>query len=156
MTASEQICRRCDRPVASDDYEVFEKMHYVCFHYAFEHHGDVDRECRSDGCPSRTVRPRRAATPDIEAGDFGFVGVTYLEERNGKALVRLPNGSKTTVRFGSIERAEASGFHFSASTYDYGEQVCCLICDWVADFDNRVSAETAALAHRVRCPSETT
>lgn len=34
---AEQICRRCDEPVASSDYELFERMHYVCFHYEFEH-----------------------------------------------------------------------------------------------------------------------
>jgi hypothetical protein len=30
-------------------------MHYVCFHYEFEHSGDVDRECSAGGCPSRRV-----------------------------------------------------------------------------------------------------
>jgi hypothetical protein len=32
-------CRRCGRPVRvyRDSYEVFERMHYVCFHYEFEH-----------------------------------------------------------------------------------------------------------------------
>ena len=50
----EQICRRCELPAASADFEVFERMHYVCFHYEFEHTGvDVDDECSAGGCPSR-------------------------------------------------------------------------------------------------------
>jgi hypothetical protein len=29
------VCRRCGRPVrvGMDNYEMFERMHYVCFHY---------------------------------------------------------------------------------------------------------------------------
>lgn len=154
---AEQICRRCNEPVASPDFELFEKMHYVCFHYEFEHRGDVDEQCTAGGCPSsRTVTPRDPATPALEPGELGFVGVTYVEERNGKALVRLPNGSKTSVRFGSIERSNGTDFHFVAGTHGAGEHVRCLICDWAAELDTRVEAETAALTHRVRCPTETT
>ena len=33
--------------------EVFERMHYVCFHYEFEHDpSDPDEECNAGGCPS--------------------------------------------------------------------------------------------------------
>lgn len=48
------LCRRCGRPVeaAAGQYDVFEQMHYVCFHYEFEHSGDPDLECRAGGCPS--------------------------------------------------------------------------------------------------------
>jgi hypothetical protein len=33
------LCRRCQRPaeVSRDQFEVFEQMHYVCFHDEFEH-----------------------------------------------------------------------------------------------------------------------
>jgi hypothetical protein len=51
-------CRRCHRPVRSNaaHYETFERMHYVCFHYEFEHGDiDVDDECRSAGCPSASL-----------------------------------------------------------------------------------------------------
>ena len=51
-----QICGRCSRPVASSpgDYATFERMHYACFHYEFEHDPvDVDIECEAGGCPSR-------------------------------------------------------------------------------------------------------
>ncbi|MFT4225700.1 hypothetical protein [Micropruina sp.] len=37
-------------------YEVFEGMHYVCFHYEFEHGDtDVDAECSAGGCPSGSL-----------------------------------------------------------------------------------------------------
>ena len=52
----EPECQRCGRTVASADYETFERMHYVCFHYEFEHGDvDVDKECGAGGCPSRRV-----------------------------------------------------------------------------------------------------
>lgn len=38
-----QTCRRRGRTASSSatDFEIFEQMHYACFHYEFEH-GDVD------------------------------------------------------------------------------------------------------------------
>lgn len=33
----------------------------------------------------------------LQRGDVAAVLVEYLEDRNGKALVRLPNGSKTSL-----------------------------------------------------------
>jgi hypothetical protein len=39
-----------------DHYKTFEQMHYVCFHYEFEHDPyDPDVECNAGGCPSRRV-----------------------------------------------------------------------------------------------------
>lgn len=49
------LCRRCRRPVrvSADRFGVFEQMHYVCFHYEFEHDPfDPDEECDAGGCPS--------------------------------------------------------------------------------------------------------
>ena len=51
-------CQRCHRPVRENaaQYEVFERMHYVCFHYEFEHGDeDVDTECGAGGCPSASL-----------------------------------------------------------------------------------------------------
>lgn len=49
-----RLCRQCGKPVIASaaDYEVFEQMHYVCFHYEFEHEGDPDVECLAGGCPA--------------------------------------------------------------------------------------------------------
>jgi hypothetical protein len=48
-------CRRCGQGANTSDFLIFERMHYVCFHYEFEHQGDVDAECIAGGCPSRKV-----------------------------------------------------------------------------------------------------
>jgi hypothetical protein len=47
-------CARCGRAVRVNrsSYALFEGMHYVCFHYEFEHWGDPDEPCEAGGCPS--------------------------------------------------------------------------------------------------------
>ena len=50
---------------SADSHEVFEGMHYVCFHYEFEHGPiDVDEECSAGGCPSAQVTPRPMRRPE--------------------------------------------------------------------------------------------
>lgn len=61
-------CRRCGRAVvvSAAQYETFERMHYVCFHYEFEHDpAGPDLECTAGGCPSGALgdgRETAAAT----------------------------------------------------------------------------------------------
>jgi hypothetical protein len=67
--AAALVCRRCHRPVeiSRDQYYVFEDMHYVCFHYEFEHDPvDPDEECGADGCPSAAVSPRPERRPGLD------------------------------------------------------------------------------------------
>jgi hypothetical protein len=56
MSTDEPLsCERCGRRVgvSAAEYETFERMHYVCFHYEFEHDPvDPDQECEAGGCPS--------------------------------------------------------------------------------------------------------
>lgn len=56
---NDQICQRCGEPVELDqeDFELFERMHPECFHYAFEH--DLNQpglsaaeDCGDPACPS--------------------------------------------------------------------------------------------------------
>jgi hypothetical protein len=52
-------CRLCGRPVVKNrgDYEVFEGMHWICFHIAFEHVGaDPDEPCEDPSCPWAVMR----------------------------------------------------------------------------------------------------
>lgn len=44
MPAVPLTCRRCHQAVIAnaDSFEVFEQMHYTCFHYEFEHDGDPE------------------------------------------------------------------------------------------------------------------
>lgn len=48
------ICVRCNRPVCvyEKDYLLFEKMHWICFHFEFEHGDyDPDEPCQDPSCP---------------------------------------------------------------------------------------------------------
>jgi hypothetical protein len=47
------ICIRCGRPVLKnkDNYETFEKMHWICFHFEYEHTVDSDEPCNDPSCP---------------------------------------------------------------------------------------------------------
>lgn len=86
MSANERPkCLACHRPVENTaQYETFEKMHWVCFHYEYEHGDiDIDRACRDPGCPSRMVD--REAPPD------------WFEERRRagpKMTAQRPRGSR--------------------------------------------------------------
>ena len=46
-------CKLCGGDVIknSDSYDVFEQMHWLCFHIMFEHDGDVDVVCSDPWCP---------------------------------------------------------------------------------------------------------
>jgi hypothetical protein len=39
----------------------------------------------------------------LQSGDVASTLVVFLEDRNGKALVRLPNGSKTDLPYESLD-----------------------------------------------------
>lgn len=47
------ICVRCKKPVEKnkEHYELFEKMHWLCFHLEYEHEGDPDKPCQDPSCP---------------------------------------------------------------------------------------------------------
>ncbi|MCF8210512.1 MAG: hypothetical protein K9K38_14095 [Rhodoferax sp.] len=47
------LCLACKKPVEvfKDDYDVFEQMHWLCFHLQFEHEGDPDEDCGDPSCP---------------------------------------------------------------------------------------------------------
>src|SRR5438105_9148913 len=58
------ICVRCKKPVIRNrsNYQVFEKMHWSCFHYAYEHEGDPDISCADPDCPLEPSIPIRDRT----------------------------------------------------------------------------------------------
>ena len=61
-------------------------MHYVCFHYEFEHDVDVDAECDSGGCPSRRVGLDRtlATWIDWDLAAFALGRAIGLYETNAQ------------------------------------------------------------------------
>jgi hypothetical protein len=80
------LCRRCDRPVFvyRDDYDVFEGMHYVCFHYEFEHDPvDPDEDCEVPGCPSAPAARQKdrlaAAVRRLRSGSEELSASAYLD-----------------------------------------------------------------------------
>jgi len=49
----EPVCVRCGKPVVVNRQlyaEVFEKMHWLCFHLEYEHPGDPDAPCGDPSC----------------------------------------------------------------------------------------------------------
>lgn len=54
LLAPAQVCRACGALSASPDFTaVFERMHFVCFHFEFEHGAaDRDQTCGLAGCPA--------------------------------------------------------------------------------------------------------
>lgn len=79
VPVSPLVCRRCGLPVEAGaaHYEVFEKMHYVCFHYEFEHRGDPDVECQAGGCP--------ASGADLPPARIRISGVDFAQAGNAVA-----------------------------------------------------------------------
>ncbi len=53
MNLDPPFCVRCHKPVKvhQREYEIFEKMHWLCFHLEFEHEGDPDEPCGDSSCP---------------------------------------------------------------------------------------------------------
>jgi hypothetical protein len=50
--------------VEADRFDVFEQMHWVCFHYEFEHDPyDPDEECGAGACPSKVLHPHPDRRP---------------------------------------------------------------------------------------------
>ena len=50
-----QVCKGCGSPVedTKENYNMFEQMHWVCFHFAYEHSpNDPDTPCDSRHCPT--------------------------------------------------------------------------------------------------------
>jgi len=53
MDKPQLTCRLCNQPVEHNKeyYDVFEGMHWICFHIMFEHSGDPDVPCADPICP---------------------------------------------------------------------------------------------------------
>lgn len=66
-TEDRKLCSRCGEPVVVrvDDYDLFEKMHWLCFHLEFEHHSDPDEPCQDPSCPLWHVQVYRTALSDL-------------------------------------------------------------------------------------------
>jgi hypothetical protein len=61
-------------------YDVFERMHWVCFHFEFEHQGDPDAPCRDPGCPMRLPVAEKLLQ-EIRDGRHSLPGVLVRIDR---------------------------------------------------------------------------
>ena len=82
----------------------------------------------------------------FEAGDLATLGVVFIQDRDGQALVRLPNGSKTTVDYGALRRV-GGPVHFVRDPTGEGATAYCQSCDWEAHRATRAAAEDAFVQH---------
>jgi len=48
-----KICKRCKQPITvnANNYDIFEQMHWLCFHLEYEHGDDPDKACGDPSCP---------------------------------------------------------------------------------------------------------
>lgn len=53
MNDPDPIWVRCHQSVTVNrsDYDLFERMHWLCFHLEFEHQADPDDPCANPSCP---------------------------------------------------------------------------------------------------------
>jgi len=58
-----------------------------------------------------------------------MVPVVFLEDRGGRALVRLPNGSKTSLPYNCLTETRAGG-HFVPEHDGSAVTAYCLDCEW--------------------------
>ena len=115
LTRPALTCRHCGRPVvvSAEHFEVFERMHYSCFHYLFEHDPlDPDEECTAGGCPSASIGPgQRPEQPrdslvtelidDLAVSEVATQSAAVRIERRGPGMLTATFDSNTyliTVR----------------------------------------------------------
>lgn len=67
MNPDQKICKRCGKPVTvyADDFDLFEQMHWLCFHLEFEHEGDPDEPCGDPSCPRWQIEVFREALTEL-------------------------------------------------------------------------------------------
>jgi hypothetical protein len=82
----------------------------------------------------------------MEPGELAELRVTFIEDSRGRAVVRLPNGSKTTLDYDSLE-SRGGHAHFVRNADGSGESVFCLDCGWEGCGDTRREAEDQFLTH---------
>jgi hypothetical protein len=79
----------------------------------------------------------------VETGEFASIIVQFLDDRDGRALVRLPNGSKTRVDHGDLAALPGNGHIVGGSPV----RAHCHDCEWAGSFPDRHAAHAALAAH---------
>jgi hypothetical protein len=101
LTSPVNTCTACGGQVlvSSTWFETFERMHWTCFHYEFEHEPfDRDEECIGGGCPSAAVDPWHVLNDprdalvaqlldDLRTGDLATGSLVAQVEREGPGVI---------------------------------------------------------------------
>jgi hypothetical protein len=83
MTDDAPLCVRCGRPVLVNRewYDVFERMHFLCFHMEFEHGDhDPDQGCDVPGCPVAETHANYLRDVGAELRDQALAARKYARE----------------------------------------------------------------------------
>lgn len=51
-------CRKCNKAISkfrNEAEEIFEGMHWLCFHFEYEHKGEPDEACEDFSCPNLKI-----------------------------------------------------------------------------------------------------
>jgi hypothetical protein len=82
----------------------------------------------------------------MRSSELCHVIVTFIEDRGGRALVRLPNGSKTSVDYGALIPQGARG-HFIPAEDGPSVRVLCIDDDWTDDGEDFTDAALRLQRH---------
>ena len=80
MNSEELLCTRCGRPVRrhrESYYDLFEKMHWLCFHLEFEHEGDPDEPCSDASCHEWQLEVFRRKLAELGHDPEDVLGKAY-------------------------------------------------------------------------------
>jgi hypothetical protein len=70
MSDDARLCSRCHLPVIENaaNYDIFERMHFVCFHYEWEH---LKRDASGELLRGALTREESLLDPDVPCGLVG-------------------------------------------------------------------------------------
>ena len=82
MSSGKKICARCGKAVVvhQEDYEIFEKMHWLCFHLEYEHKADPDEACNDPSCPWWQIHIFRQKLKELEQDPDEVLTVEYAKK----------------------------------------------------------------------------
>jgi len=92
----EPKCVRCGLEVRvnRESYEIFERMHWVCFHFEFGHmRFNPDEECDAPGCPSSPSNSPPPAGAGLLTPDPAFQKLDTAE-----LLAIVPRATESALR----------------------------------------------------------
>jgi hypothetical protein len=91
MADDAPLCVRCGLPVVvnRDWYDVFERMHFLCFHMEFEHGDhDPDEGCDVPGCPVAETHANYLGDLGAELREQALAARKYARENRSDGFAQ--------------------------------------------------------------------